>query len=59
MFRLRKREDYFNPRTTVTQVDLEGIICNSIQFNVEAKESQNYNLEEFEGEGTGSDTWLE
>ncbi len=57
MFRLRKREDYFNPRTTVTRVDLEGIICLSVE--VEAKTLQNYNLEELEGEGTGSDTWLE
>lgn len=57
MFKLRKREDYFNPRTTATRVDLEGIICLSVE--VEAKTLQNYNLEELEGEGTGSDTWLE
>ena len=29
MFRLRKRDDYITPRTTVKQLDFEGIICNS------------------------------
>lgn len=29
MFRLRKRDDYITPSTTVKQVDFEGIICNS------------------------------
>ena len=57
MFKLRKREDYLNPRTSVTQVDLEGIICASVEFNMEAKEL--YNMTESEGEGVGSDSWLE
>lgn len=56
MFKLRKREDYLNPRTTVTQVDLEGIICDSVQFDVETKELYNVNESV---DGVGSDTWLE
>ena len=46
MFKLRKREDYFNPSTTVTRVDLEGIICASdIVFKVNI---QDYNAGEVE-----------
>ena len=39
MFKLRKREDYLNPRTTVMQVDLEGIICfSNITFDASFQE---------------------
>ena len=57
MLKLRKQADYLNPSTSVTQVDLEGIFCASINFDVEAKEL--YNMTESEGEGVGSDSWLE
>ena len=57
MFVLRKRDDYIDPCTTVTQVDIEGIICASVEFNVEAKELQNYAI--IEGEEAGTDSWLE
>ena len=34
MFRLRKREDYFNPRTTVTQLDLEyPVAASDVRFD--------------------------
>ena len=57
MFKLRKRDDYITPRSTIKEVDLEGIICASVEFNVEAKELQNYAI--IEGEEAGTDSWLE
>lgn len=62
MFKLSKREFYINPRTTLTRVEVEKMLlagAGSVQFKTEAKELQNYNLEEYDGDGVGTDNWLE
>ena len=44
MFSFRKtKEIYHSPRTVVSDVDLEGIICGSVRFNVRAKSLENMN----------------
>lgn len=37
MFKLRKREDYLNPRATVTQVDFESSILTGSDIRFDAK----------------------
>ena len=43
MFSLKTRKTYQSPRTKVAEVDLEGLICNSVRFNVQVNELQNMN----------------
>ena len=43
MFSLKTRKTYQSPCTKVTEVDLEGLICNSVRFNVQVNELQNMN----------------
>lgn len=61
MFKQSKREFYIKPRTFETQLDLETmvLVAGSVLINTEAKESQNYNLDEYDGDGVGTDNWLE
>ena len=43
MLRKRTKKDYLVPRAVVTEVDLEGLICNSVRFNIQVKELDNMN----------------
>ena len=43
MFSLKTKKTYQSPHTKVYEVDLEGLICQSVIFNVAAKELQNMN----------------
>lgn len=44
MFTLKKqKKDYLAPNTLVSEVDLEGIICGSVRFNVRARSLENMN----------------
>ena len=46
MFTLKKqRKAYDSPHTVVTEVDLEGIICGSVRFNVRVKDLENVNAD--------------
>lgn len=45
MMTLKKKRSYEDPFTTVTQTDLEGLICNSIVYLVETDEIHNMNAE--------------
>ena len=43
MLRNKTKKDYLAPRSVVAEVDLEGLICNSVRFNVQVKELDNMN----------------
>jgi hypothetical protein len=43
MFSLKTRKTYQSPCTKVTEVDLEGLICQSLRFNVRARSLENMN----------------
>lgn len=43
MLRKRTKKDYLVPRSAVTEVDLEGVICESNRVFIQADESQNMN----------------
>ena len=43
MFSFKKRKAYESPHTKVAQVDLEGLICNSVRFNVQVNSLKNMN----------------
>ena len=45
MVTFRKKRPYEDPRTIVTQADLEGLICTSVFFRVEVDELHNINTE--------------
>lgn len=45
MVTFKKKRPYEDPRTIVTQADLEGLICNSIVYLVETDEIHNMNAE--------------
>ena len=46
MVTLKKKRSYEDPLTTVTQADLEGLICASVLYLVEADELRNMNADE-------------
>ena len=46
MMTLKKKRSYEDPLTTVTQADLEGLICASVLYLVEADELRNMNADE-------------
>lgn len=46
MMTLKKKRSYEGPLTTVTQADLEGLICASVLYLVEADELRNMNADE-------------
>ena len=48
MFSLKTRKTYQSPRTKVAEVDLEGLICQSVRFNIQVKELENMNPAEGE-----------
>lgn len=43
MFNLRAKKTYQVPHVTVADVDLEGLICNSVRFNVQVNSLENMN----------------
>ena len=43
MLRKKSTKDYLAPRTVVTEVDLEGLLCQSVRFNVQTKDLENMN----------------
>lgn len=44
MFSVKKtRKTYQVPRAAVSEVDLEGLICNSVRFNIQVNELENMN----------------
>ncbi len=49
MFNLKTKKTYQSPHTKLAEVDLEGLICQSVIFNVAAKELQNMNDPNTEG----------
>lgn len=42
---LKKKRSYEDPLTTVTQADLEGLICSSVLYMMEVDELHNMNAE--------------
>ena len=46
MMTLKKKRSYEDPLTTVTQADLEGLICASVLYLVEGDELHNMNADE-------------
>ena len=46
MMTLKKKRSYEDPLTTVTQADLEGLICASVDYLIEADELHNMNADE-------------
>ena len=46
MVTLKKKRSYEYPLTTVTQADLEGLICASVLYLMEVDELQNMNADE-------------
>ena len=48
MLRNKTKKDYLVPRAVVTEVDLEGLICHSVRFNVQTKDLVNMNPAEGE-----------
>ena len=46
MVTLKKKRSYEDPLTTVTQADLEGLICASVLYLVEADELHNMNADD-------------
>ena len=45
MVTLKKKRSYEYPLTTVTQADLEGLICGSVQYLMEVDELHNMNAD--------------
>lgn len=46
MVTLKKKRSYEDPLTTVTQADLEGLICASVDYIIEADELHNINADD-------------
>ncbi len=46
MVTLKKKRSYEDPLTTVTQADLEGLICSSVLYLMEVDELHNMNADE-------------
>ena len=46
MMTLKKKRSYEDPLTTVTQADLEGLICASVLYLMEVDELHNMNADE-------------
>ena len=59
MVTFRKKRPYEDPRTLVTQTDLEGLICNSIVYLVETDELRNMNTLTDDSGNTVEDFYLE
>ena len=53
MFSLKTRKTYQSPCTKVAEVDLEGLICNSVRFNVRVNSLENMNDSDNPLKGTG------
>ena len=53
MFNLRAKKTYEAPHVTVTEVDLEGLICNSVRFNIRVDSLENMNDPRNPLKGTG------
>ena len=45
MMTLKKKRSYEDPLTTVTQADLEGLICSSVLYLMEVDELHNMNAD--------------
>ena len=46
MATFRKKRPYEDPRTTVTQANLEGLICASVLYLMEVDEAHNMNADD-------------
>ena len=53
MLRNKTKKDYLVPHVTVTEVDLEGLICNSVRFNIRVDSLENMNDPNNPLKGTG------
>ena len=57
MFNLKTKKTYQAPRFTVAEVDLEGLVCSSVRFNVQVNSLENMNDpgDPLKGTGDASD----
>ena len=46
MLTFKKKRSYVDPRTIVTQADLEGLICASVLYLMEVDEAHNMNADD-------------
>lgn len=53
MFNLKKKKTYKAPLTAVSEVDLEGLVCSSVRFNVQVDSLENMNDPNDPLNGTG------
>ena len=51
MFNLKEKQTYRTPHIAVTEMDLEGLICNSVLLNVRVRDLDNVNA----GQGLSAD----
>ena len=58
MLRKRTKKDYLVPRSAVTEVDLEGLVCTSGFKRLQVDELHNMNAVEGH-DGAGSDHYFE
>ena len=58
MLRKRTKKDYLVPRSAVTEVDLEGLVCTSGFKRLQVDELHNMNVGEGH-DGAGSDHYFE
>ena len=58
MLRNRTKKDYLVPRTVVTEVDLEGLVCTSGFKRIQVDELHNMNVGEGH-DGAGSEHYFE
>ena len=58
MLRKRSKKDYLVPRSAVTEVDLEGLVCTSGFKRLQVDELHNMNVDEGH-DGAGSDHYFE
>ena len=54
---IKAKKIYQTPHTAVTEVDLEGLVCNSVRFNVQVNSLENMNdpNDPLKGVGDASD----
>lgn len=58
MLRKKSTKDYLAPRTVVTEVDLEGLICASGFLRIQVDELHNMNVDD-DASGANSEHYFE
>ena len=58
MLRNRTKKDYLVPRTVVTEVDLEGLVCTSGFKRIQVDELHNMNVDD-DASGANSEHYFE